>query len=118
MGRLAKYSQISCAVNPACGREVEYGLSAALEKKSVMIVGGGIAGMEAARVATLRGHVVTLYEKSDRLGGVGPSLPHHLERAVYRIRKSGRVTWMQADAIACALGYHPSEIYGNEWWSE
>ena len=70
MGRLAKYSQISCAVNPACGREAEYGLSVALEKKSVMIVGGGIAGMEAARVATLRGHVVTLYEKSDRLGGV------------------------------------------------
>ncbi|WP_288200096.1 FAD-dependent oxidoreductase [uncultured Pleomorphomonas sp.] len=35
-----------------------------------MIVGGGVAGMEAARVATLRGHVVTLYEKSCRLGGV------------------------------------------------
>jgi 2-enoate reductase len=70
MGRLAKYAQVSCAVNPACGREAEYGLSVALEKKSVMIVGGGVAGMEAARVATLRGHVVTLYEKSDRLGGV------------------------------------------------
>lgn len=70
MGRLAKYAQVSCAVNPACGREADYALLPALEKKSVMIVGGGIAGMEAARVATLRGHVVTLYEKSDRLGGV------------------------------------------------
>ncbi|WP_237153539.1 oxidoreductase [Oryzibacter oryziterrae] len=70
MGRLAKYAQVSCAVNPACGREADYQLTPALEKKTVMIVGGGIAGMEAARVATLRGHVVTLYEKSDRLGGV------------------------------------------------
>lgn len=70
MGRLAKYAQVSCAVNPACGREADYALLPALEKKSVMIVGGGIAGMEAARVASLRGHVVTLYEKSDRLGGV------------------------------------------------
>ncbi|MET3602004.1 FAD-dependent oxidoreductase [Martelella mangrovi] len=70
LGRLAAYTQVSCAVNPACGREAEYGLTPALEKKSVMIVGGGIAGMEAARVAALRGHVVTLYEKTDRLGGV------------------------------------------------
>jgi 2-enoate reductase len=70
MGRLAKYAQISCAVNPACGREADYGLTPALEKKSVMIVGGGIAGMEAARVAALRGHKVAICEKSGRLGGV------------------------------------------------
>lgn len=70
MGRLARFAQVSCAVNPACGREAEYGLTPALERKAVMIVGGGIAGMEAARVAALRGHIVTLYEKSDRLGGV------------------------------------------------
>jgi 2-enoate reductase len=70
MGRLAAFGQVSCAVNPACGRETEYGLTPALERKHVMVVGGGIAGMEAARVAALRGHVVALYEKSDRLGGV------------------------------------------------
>ena len=70
MGRLAAFSQVSCAVNPACGREAEYGLTPALERKHVMVVGGGIAGMEAARVAALRGHAVALYEKSDRLGGV------------------------------------------------
>ncbi len=70
MGRLAAFGQVSCAVNPACGREAEYGLTPALERKHVMVVGGGIAGMEAARVAALRGHVVALYEKSDRLGGV------------------------------------------------
>jgi 2-enoate reductase len=70
MGRLAVYGQVSCAVNPACGREAEYGLTPALQRKHVMVVGGGLAGMEAARVAALRGHVVALYEKSDRLGGV------------------------------------------------
>ena len=37
--------------------------------KNILIVGGGVAGMEAARVASLRGHIVTLYEKNDQLGG-------------------------------------------------
>ncbi len=69
MGRLAVYAQISCAVNPACGRENEYGLTPALEKKNILIVGGGVAGMEAARVAAIRGHAVTLYEKNTALGG-------------------------------------------------
>lgn len=69
MGRLAAYAQISCAVNPACGRENEYGLSPALKKKKILIVGGGVAGMEAARVCALRGHEVALYEKAKELGG-------------------------------------------------
>ena len=70
MGRLATFAQVSCAVNPACGREAEYDLTPASVRKTVMIVGGGVAGMEAARVCALRGHTVSLYEKSDRLGGV------------------------------------------------
>lgn len=69
MGRLATFANISCAVNPACGRENEYGLKPASESKNVMIIGGGIAGMEAARVCAIRGHKVTLFEKTDRLGG-------------------------------------------------
>ena len=69
MGRLAVYAQVSCAVNPACGRENEYGLTPALQKKDILIVGGGVAGLEAARVAALRGHEVTLYEKNSELGG-------------------------------------------------
>ena len=69
MGRMAAYAQVNCAVNPSCGREAEYGLIPALEKKSVLIVGGGVAGMEAARVAAKRGHSVTLVEKSGELGG-------------------------------------------------
>ena len=61
---------IRCAVNPVTGREVEFGyIRPAEEKKKVVIVGGGPAGMEAAQVASSRGHQVTLYEKEDKLGG-------------------------------------------------
>lgn len=68
LGRISK-GPVSCAVNPACGREKIYGLEPAATKKKVLIVGGGLAGMEAARVAAERGYSVTLYEKSDQLGG-------------------------------------------------
>src|SRR5262249_15522601 len=56
----------SCTHNAAMGREREWGigsLQSAGRARSVMVIGGGPAGMEAARVALLRGHSVTLYEK-------------------------------------------------------
>ncbi|MGB9959397.1 MAG: FAD-dependent oxidoreductase [Candidatus Bathyarchaeales archaeon] len=58
-----------CEVNPAVGRESEFRITPASKKKKVVVVGGGIAGLEAARVATLRGHEVTIVEKEDKLGG-------------------------------------------------
>lgn len=61
-----------CTVNPVVGHEREEGwveLKPAKKKKKVMVVGGGPGGMEAARVASLRGHDVTLYEKDSELGG-------------------------------------------------
>ncbi len=58
-----------CAVNPQAAREASFALTPASRKKSVLVVGGGVAGMEAARCAALRGHDVTLCEGSDRLGG-------------------------------------------------
>ena len=61
---------ISCALNPRCGMENHYNITQAKTKKKIAVVGGGIAGMEAARVAALRGHFVDLYEKTDQLGGV------------------------------------------------
>ncbi|MBM3133451.1 MAG: FAD-binding protein, partial [Chloroflexi bacterium] len=60
---------LNCAVNAQLGFEGEYKLEPAPKPKKVMIIGGGPAGMEAARVAAIRGHQVTLHEKLHRLGG-------------------------------------------------
>lgn len=59
----------SCTVNPACGRERTYELQAAQTPRKIFIAGGGVAGMEAARVSATRGHQVTLVEKTGALGG-------------------------------------------------
>ena len=69
MGRLQKFSSVCCAVNPAVGREVAYAVGRAQERKKVLVVGGGVAGCEAARVCALRGHDVTLLEAAGQLGG-------------------------------------------------
>ena len=60
----------TCALNPVTMHEREYTLTPAPVKKKIAVIGGGIGGMEAARLAALRGHDVTLYEKSGVLGGV------------------------------------------------
>jgi 2,4-dienoyl-CoA reductase-like NADH-dependent reductase (Old Yellow Enzyme family)/thioredoxin reductase len=58
-----------CAINPAVGDERFIHIEAAARKLNVAVVGGGPGGMEAARIASLRGHTVTLFEKSGELGG-------------------------------------------------
>lgn len=60
---------VECALNPETGREREYAIQRVPEAKKVLVVGGGPAGLEAARVAALRGHEVTLMEKEAELGG-------------------------------------------------
>jgi len=60
---------VGCLVNARAGREKELGIAPAGMRKKVVVIGGGPAGMEAARVAAIRGHFVSLYEKADRLGG-------------------------------------------------
>ncbi len=65
--------QIYCAVNPQIGRELEYRYAPAVlhnTPKTVLIAGGGVAGMQAALTASRSGHKVILCEKSGRLGGV------------------------------------------------
>lgn len=61
--------RVKCAVNPQTGHESELQLISSDKSKKVLVVGGGPAGLEAARVAALRGHQVTLIERSGRLGG-------------------------------------------------
>lgn len=69
MGRIQEYSALNCAVNPQACRERSERLVPALQSKKVLIIGGGVAGCEAARVLALRGHKPVVYEKTDRLGG-------------------------------------------------
>ena len=68
--RMRAMKQVRCAINPWAGREAELRENKpAATSQKVMVVGGGIAGLQAAQWLGKRGHRVFLYEKSDRLGG-------------------------------------------------
>ena len=60
---------ISCVLNAENGEEATVSIKPAEEKKSVVVVGAGVAGLEAARVAAIRGYQVDLYEKEEKIGG-------------------------------------------------
>ncbi len=70
LNRIFKGEDICCALNPAVARENTYAIKTADRKKKVAVIGGGIGGMEAARVCAMRGHEVDLYEKTNTLGGM------------------------------------------------
>lgn len=72
IGRIGMNKTIGCVQNPAVGREKEWGegtLEKASVKKKVIVVGGGPAGMWAAKMAGRRGHDVALYDRNENLGG-------------------------------------------------
>ena len=69
IGSVVQGVHATCIINPAAGREKEMALVPAEQRKKVLVAGGGPAGLEAARVAAVRGHDVTLYEKEEKLGG-------------------------------------------------
>ncbi|MFC1970133.1 FAD-dependent oxidoreductase [Chloroflexota bacterium] len=75
---------VLCSINAQCGREGIYTIERASKPKRIAVVGGGPAGLEAARVAALRGHRVTLYEKDNKLGGLLniAKIPPHKEELV------------------------------------
>ena len=88
---------VECSVNAGLGKEGEK-LMKAEKPKNILIIGGGPAGMEAARVATLRGHKVTIWEKNDQLGGnlITAAIAPHKEETncvtdylKYQIKKLG-----------------------------
>jgi len=93
MGRLVNGKPTSCTVNPASGRERAYSLTPADRPKQVMVIGGGIAGMEAGRVSALRGHKVVIYEKGDKLGG------HVTEAAIMPFKEDEQrlLNWYQSE---------------------
>jgi 2,4-dienoyl-CoA reductase (NADPH2) len=83
---------VLCSINAQCGREGIYTVERAPKPKRIAVVGGGPAGLEAARVASLRGHRVTLYEKDNRLGGLLnlAKIPPHKEELLNLIKYLSR----------------------------
>lgn len=67
-GESGKGKCVRCLVNPLTGMEDEYDMSPAEKAKKVLVIGGGVSGCEAAVAAALKGHKVTLIEKSGQLG--------------------------------------------------
>jgi 2,4-dienoyl-CoA reductase-like NADH-dependent reductase (Old Yellow Enzyme family)/thioredoxin reductase len=127
--QLATNLPITCAINPEAGRESELRIKPAPKTKKVLVVGAGPAGMEAARVASLRGHKVILCEKSDQMGGQinYASRPHHkkeflgiinylegqLRKSDVEIRMGTAVTTdlikrINPDAVIIATGAEPA----------
>ena len=104
MGKVMNGEAITCAVNPAARNELNYGLEKTLDPKKVAVVGGGVAGMEAARTAKLRGFDVTIYEKSDRLGGLlNPAGAHGFKKDIHQL-----VEWYKREIEELGIGveYH------------
>lgn len=74
LARLFRDQPLQCMVRPSLGHEGEpqwgfYGFPKAQRRRTVAVIGGGIAGMQCAAIAAEKGHDVTLYEKTERLGG-------------------------------------------------
>jgi len=127
--RIYQGKAVTCVQNPATGREAELGdVRPASTPKTVVVVGGGVAGLEAARMATLRGHRVLLLEKATELGGQVLLAARAPARAEYagivrflasQIRKLGvdvrlgvearpdLVLAEHPDAVIVATGSHP-----------
>ena len=118
-----------CALNPLTMQNHRFDIVPARKKKKVAVIGGGVGGMEVARVATLRGHSVTIYEKTDRLGGVfipaaAPSFKEkdreliewyrrQIEKLGIEVRFSTEITdisALDADEIVVATGAKPRRL--------
>lgn len=120
-----QFKAVTCAVNPQISREGELKIHPSARPRKIAVIGGGPAGMEAARVAKLRGHDVTLYEEQPELGGVlkeaeTPSfkqdIVHFTDYQKTQIKKfdipvihkrAEEKDLKKYDAVICATGSHP-----------
>jgi len=100
----------SCAVNPSSAREYSYGIEKAPAPKKIAVVGGGVAGMELARTATIRGHEVSLYEKTDSLGGHLISGGHHSFKEDVRALNA----WYQRELKELAVEVHTNTALNTD----
>ncbi|MEE8174031.1 MAG: FAD-dependent oxidoreductase [Dehalococcoidia bacterium] len=105
---------LKCVVNPEVGRERELAIAPAPRAKRVLVVGGGPAGMEAARVAALRGHRVTLYEAEPELGGQFriASIPPQKQEIGPAIKYFSRALERAGVEVILGQGVEPSLVEG------
>src|SRR5207245_2838723 len=127
--RIYQGKPVTCVQNPATGREAELAdVHAATRRKLVVVVGGGVAGLEAARMAATRGHRVVLFEKAAELGGqvllaaraparaeyagIVRFLVAQVEKLAVKIRRAVEATPSavlaeRPDVVIVATGSHP-----------
>ncbi|MFC1825380.1 FAD-dependent oxidoreductase [Thermodesulfobacteriota bacterium] len=120
MEYLIQEKRITCIHNPTAGKERELQIEPVAEKKKVLIIGGGVAGMEAALVAAQRGHQVKIWEKSAYLGGnailasVTPwkrEFKGVLDHLLHQIKKQGLpVDLMKEGTITAIQEYDPDDL--------